>query len=77
MKESKYLADTYWQEPGAPRYEGGNIPTLFTPKLRLGPLQLSSGMVRDGLRITEQCLTEMDALCDRAGVLIWRPCWRS
>lgn len=68
MKQSRYLADTYWREPGAPRYDGGNIQTLFTPKLRLGPLQLSSGQVRDGLRITEQCLIEMNALCDRAGV---------
>ncbi|MHC5065098.1 MAG: hypothetical protein ACYTG5_14120 [Planctomycetota bacterium] len=63
------LAELYSIEPGAPRHEGGGIPTLFTPEYRLTALNLDDERVLDGLRITSLCLQDIAVLCKEAAVV--------
>lgn len=62
LRTSRHLADLYWKEPGAPRYVGGHIATMFTPNYCSGLLDLRRESVRDGLRITRLALERIGAV---------------
>ena len=63
LRTSRWLAETYAREPGAPRCERGNIHTFFTPVYRRQSLDLDSRAIRDGLRISKTCLQRIADTC--------------
>ncbi|MBX3465049.1 MAG: hypothetical protein KF830_17915 [Planctomycetes bacterium] len=60
----------YVHEPGAPRWTGGGVTTLFQVH-RLPALDPAEPAVQDGLRITRLCLLRIGELCRRAGARAW------
>ena len=59
LRLERAMADMYWREPGAPRYDEGRRATLFTPQFRSRAMDLGDGDIRDGLRVTRLCLRRM------------------
>ncbi len=67
-RQSAMLADTYWHETDAPRWETGAIQTLLTPGHRMPAIDQERPAVRDGLRITKECFARIAALTKSKGV---------
>ena len=70
MRVNRYLADLYWKEPSAPRYQGARLATYFKPEYSASLMDLNLPHVRDGLRITEIALERIAKKCQQSQVRV-------
>ncbi len=70
MRVNRQLADLYWKEPHAPRYEHERLSTYFKPEYSASLMDLDLPYVRDGLRISEIALRRIAEPCKQRQVRV-------
>lgn len=68
LRQNQVFAARADREHGAPAYQGEDVATMFTPRARAAAVDPGRPAVRDGLRVTGECLREIGDRCRKAGV---------